>query len=224
MATYSAYFDESGHPDKGSYLTVAGCVAETGQWVAFEREWLEVLKPFGTQVFHTVDFDRKKPPFHNLEETEADSLFAHLVGIICRRINKSFTHIIPLDEYRAVNEKYILAEAYGYPYPAAARNCIALVGEWASQYSIADEEILCVFEDGAKHKGQLEWVAERDRKPIPDFRKKSDVVALQAADLLGWCTNSYLTSRAKIRYRYEKALDRLSSLANEWGIIDFRII
>jgi hypothetical protein len=38
MAMYSAFFDESGHPDDTLFLVVAGCVAEVGQWTEFERE------------------------------------------------------------------------------------------------------------------------------------------------------------------------------------------
>ena len=46
MAMYSAFFDESGHPDDGTYLVVAGCVADVEQWVHFEREWKDALSPW----------------------------------------------------------------------------------------------------------------------------------------------------------------------------------
>ena len=219
MAMYTAYFDESGHPDDdGAYLVVAGCVAETGQWDELEREWLEVLKPLGTRVFHTADFDCGAKPFDRLKEAQADELFARLIGIICRRINKSFSHVIPLGPYRAMNGKYLLGESYGFPYPAAARHCIFLVSEWAERHSIPPGEILHFFEDGAKHKGQLRWVALRDNQPEPNFKPKEEIVALQAADVLAWCSNLYLTKRANIKIRYDRALARLSDVANEWGI------
>jgi len=49
MAMYSAYFDESGHPDDSRYLVVAGAVADVDQWVHFEREWISALAPLGTR-------------------------------------------------------------------------------------------------------------------------------------------------------------------------------
>ena len=45
MAMYSAYFDDSGHPDAGDRLIVAGGVAPVEQWVHFEREWRDALAP-----------------------------------------------------------------------------------------------------------------------------------------------------------------------------------
>lgn len=218
MAMYSAYFDESGHPDRGPYLIVAGCVGDVDQWVEFEREWLEALAPLGTTIFHAVDFDQRNPPFDRLTDRDADDLLNRLVGIICRRINKSFSHVTPLDQYRAINNKYLFAECYGYPYPSAARVCLGLVGRWASNYSVAKEDLLYFFEDGAKHKGQLEWIAERDGLPIPVFRKKTEVVPLQVGDLIAWCSHLYLTSGKHIPRRYEQALDRLSEMPCEWGI------
>jgi hypothetical protein len=164
MAMYSAYFDESGHPDRGKYLVVAGCIADIKQWVEFEREWKRELAPFGTALFHTVDFDNGNRPFDQLTECEADQLFDRLVGIICRRIEKSISRATQLDQHRAIDEKYVFSECHGFPYPAAARSCMAEVEGWAVKHSIPPNEVRYFFEDGAKHKGQLKWIAERDRR------------------------------------------------------------
>jgi hypothetical protein len=216
VAMYSAYFDESGTPDDGPYMVVAGCIADVDQWVHFEREWVTALTPFGTNVFHTADFDQRNPPFDKLTNREADELFARLTGIICRRINRTFSHAIPLAQYDAINSEYLLAECYGFPYPATARICISHVVAWAQQYHVPKEELLYFFEDGAKHKGQLEWIAERDGLSIPVFRKKAEVVALQAADVAAWLGNLCLTSRSVPR-RYGNALDRISGVS-DWGV------
>lgn len=90
MAMYSAYFDESGHPNNGTFMVVAGCVAEVDQWVHFEREWLEALAPLDTNIFHTNEFENRNPPFDKLTSREADDLFDKLVGIICRRVKRIF--------------------------------------------------------------------------------------------------------------------------------------
>src|SRR5690242_13173150 len=107
MALYSAYFDDSGHPDNARYLTVAGCVADDQQWVHFEREWLELLSRFNTRIFHAVDFEQGKAPFDRLTETERSEFLRLLIGIITRRAEKSFAHIIPINEYRSINERFV---------------------------------------------------------------------------------------------------------------------
>jgi hypothetical protein len=73
MAMYSAYFDESGHPDDSAYVVVAGAIADVDQWVHFEREWKEALAPLNTSVFHAVDLEAGNPPFDNLNERQKTS-------------------------------------------------------------------------------------------------------------------------------------------------------
>jgi len=219
---YSAYFDESGHPDNGIFMVVAGCVAEVDQWVHFEREWLEALAPLNTKVFHTNEFEKGNPPFDKLTSREADDLFDKLVGIICRRVEKNFSQVLRLADYNAINAKYVFAECYGFPYPVLARSCIGLVETWAEKHSIPVNDVRHFFENGAKHKGQIEWIAERDLKSsIPVFLEKKEFVPLQAGDLLAWCHHHYLTTSGKMEWRYEKALNRLAGVANSWGLINF---
>src|ERR1043166_2124439 len=221
MAMYSAYFDESGHPDGGKYLVVAGCIADVTQWAEFDREWKAALAPLGSPVFHTVDFDNGEKPFDRLTEKEADALFERLVGIICRRIEKSISRATQLDQHRAIDNKYVFSECYGFPYPSAARSCMAEVETWAVKHSVPPNEILYFFEDGAKHKGQIKWIGERDHLPIPVFLSKSQNVALQAGDLIAWCHHLYLTTRGNrmlMRKRYRRALATLEMVSNEWGV------
>ena len=134
-------------------------------------------------VFHAVDFDKGKEPFDKLSSHEADELLQRLVGIICRRVETSLSQAILLAEHRASNAKYVLSESYGYPYPMLARSCIGGVERWADRHSIDPTTIRYFFENGAKHRGQIEWIAERDNLPIPDFLSKKRDVPLQAGDL-----------------------------------------
>lgn len=219
MAMFSAHFDESGHPDESKYLVVAGAVADVQQWVNFEREWLEVLAPLGTKIFHTVDFDKRNPPFDKLTVAEADALFQKLIGIICDRVEQTIAQAIPMQQYDTINAKYVFAELYGFPYPLCARSCWAKVETWAAKHSVPAHEILWFLEDGAKHKGQLKWIAERDHLPEPDFPNKSGLVPLQCGDVLAWCNNLFLTS-GKLDERYRRGMDQLYKQSSEWEIID----
>lgn len=92
---------------------------------------------------------------------------------------------------------------------------------WAEKHSIQVGNIRHFFENGAKHKGQVEWIAERDHKSIPVFLEKKEFVPLQAGDLLAWCHHHYLTTGGKMEWRYEKAIKRFAEVANDWGLINF---
>jgi hypothetical protein len=215
---YSAYFDESGHPDSSSHLVVAGCIAEVEQWVHFEREWLSALNPFETKVFHATDFEQRKPPFDRLDDIQRRDFLRLLVSIIGRRVEKQIAHAIPMDVYRALNTKYVFAECYGFPYPAAARMCMAGVAEWAAHHSVKDEIVYC-FENGAKHRGQIEWAAERDKLPIPLFPTKEQAVALQAGDFISWLQNRILAGSADESHM--DLMGRLEAHACDWSKLNF---
>lgn len=223
MAMYSAYFDESGHPDSGKYLVVAGAVASVEQWVHFEREWKGALEPLGISVFHAADFDQRRAPFDALSDKQREDLLIELASIVCRRVEQTISVAIDLGQHKAVNEKYVFSEMYAFPYPQAGRSCIGRVERWATKHSVPSGDIEYFFEDGAKHKGQLQWIAERDSISIPIFLEKR-FAPLQAGDLLAWSHNLYLTSKGKIADPYHRALDKLAASSNEWELIDMRDI
>jgi len=217
---YSAYFDESGHPDDSPRVIVAGCIGKADQWARFEQEWKGALAPFNTELFHAVDFEQRKSPF-NVDDRKANDLLSHLIGIIGRRIEKNVASAVPMDQDSRMNEKYLLGEYFGFPYPCAARSCIAHVEAWADRYGIPFREVMCVFEDGAKHKVQLLWMAERDKFPLPVLQKKTDVVALQAGDLIAWLHNRPLNKVPDDGVRYSQAVARLETMPHEWFAADF---
>jgi hypothetical protein len=68
----------------------------------------------------------------------------------------------------------------------AARSCIAGVEKWAHDKNADITEFLFYCENGAKNRGQLEWMAERDHFPNPMFREKSELLPLQVGDFIAW--------------------------------------
>jgi hypothetical protein len=186
MAMYSAHLDESGHPDGSDYLIVAGAVASVQQWVDLETDWKAVLAPFSTDLFHAVEFAQRKKPFDKITRAEARDIHLRLATIICNRTEKLMSFTLDMRKYRSVNSRWLLAEAYGFPYPLAARSCIAGVEQWAHEKKTPINEFLFFCENGAKDKGQLEWMADRDRFPRPIFREKSELLPLQVGDFIAW--------------------------------------
>lgn len=216
MALYSAYFDDSGHPDDSLYVIVAGCIADVTQWVHFEREWLEALAPFNTKVFHAVDLEQGNRPFERLTQKQQTELLVLLVGIITRRIEKTFAHIVPMSIFNALNDQFVFAESVGFPFPFAARNCMADVEQWARYYSLDSSSIKYYFEDGSKHRGQLLWMVERDYLPTPLFPKKQEAVPLQAGDLIGWLLTQTLNGR--LRTAHVPLLERIENHGAAWSM------
>jgi hypothetical protein len=210
---YSCYFDESGHPDDSKFVVVAGCIADVRQWAHLEREWKDVLLPLGILVFHSVDFEKRKAPYNQLSDAAATELSLRLVNIIRRRVERTISRAVPMAQFRTANDKYIVAEWFGHPYPMAARLCIAAVVDWAHHHSVRADEIKYYFEDGAKHKGQLSYVAERDRCPAPVFLPKAKAVPLQAADLIAWQHQRMLRNGIST-----PVYDALEAASNDWGV------
>jgi hypothetical protein len=80
------------------------------------------------------------------------------------------------------------------------------------------EPIEFFFEDGAKHKGQLLWITEKDGKPSPIFRKKHETIRFQAADLLAWEHNKLLRKeRTEWLKDPSPVLQNLEEMSNDWG-------
>jgi hypothetical protein len=48
--------------------------------------------------------------------------------------------------------------------------------------------LITIFEDGSKHKGDFREAMKRDGLPEPIFRKKEELIPLQTADLFAWET------------------------------------
>lgn len=171
MAMYASAFDESDHPDDSEHLVVAGAIAAVDQWKRLEGEWRAVLEPLGVDMFHYCDFG---------DTPERETALVKLAQIIRRRVERSIAVVVPLREYHRINRSFLLGELVGFPYPLAARFCMGQVQGWANQHEIS-RPVLTILETGAKHQGQLESLACRDRVPAPDYRDK-DFIPLQAAD------------------------------------------
>lgn len=220
MAVYTAYFDESGSPDEGKALVVAGYVASAEQWLRFDGEWQAALAREGIRLFHMRDFAHSLREFENWkgDEERRTAFMKSLVGIIRRNVRKSFSQAIILDGYNRVNEKYLLAEQMILPYSLCAWACARSVNTWAKDHGYVDP-VLYVYEDGAKHKKQFKRLMEYQRYPEPIFRNKDDHVAFQAADFVAWESLKFYTSmEAGTFKRFRQSYEALYSMPYDWHV------
>lgn len=217
---FTAYFDDSGSPDDGSALVVAGYVSSDEQWLRFEREWNDILRDVGVKHFHMKDFAHSTGEFSHLKhrEQERKRFIERLVGTIRTRVRKSFSGVVVLEDYHAVNKKYLLAEFVGNPYSFCARHCAAKVRLWANKYMYPGNEIRYVFEQGTKGKGDLLQVMTRDGFPLPIFETKGRA-PLQAADFVAWeHLKAYRQASGGTLKRLRRSFSALEKIPNDWGL------
>jgi hypothetical protein len=137
--------------------------------------------------FHTSEFLAGQGDFAawNGKKAKQKEIIKTLVGAVRIRVRRTVTHMVRLEDYRQINEKYAFQECIGFPYSLCARTCVKTLNEWKERYA-PEDNFRIVFEDGAKHKGDLVEVMSRDKLPIPSFEEKCALGSLQAADLFAW--------------------------------------
>lgn len=195
---FVGYFDDSGHPDSQPAVIIAGHVAKTEQWSRLEREWTECLtdpESGRVAILHMTDLMAGRGEFSGWIRKQKTDLLEKLVSIIRRRVSKQFSIIVPMDEYKKVNDKYALEEAMGTPYGLAGRTIFRMINEWRERYGGEKTNVRLVFEDGSKHKGDPIDITRRDELPAPEFGKKTGITCLQTADLLAWAQLQWMDTQ-----------------------------
>jgi hypothetical protein len=182
MTEYAAYFDDSGHPDDRDLVVVAGFIAKEEQWLILEREWKAIIGPLGIRVFHMVDFESSA----KWSRPAKDAILDKLISLIRTRTGFHISNGVVMNDYREINEKYLLEEAIGTPYALTGRTVAKDINSWKRHYLKKHDRLLVFFEDGTKHKGDFMEAMKRDNLPCPAFVDKREAVSVQAADLFAW--------------------------------------
>jgi hypothetical protein len=162
------------------------------------------------------DFAHSRGEFAHLKGKEAErkSLLEKLVATIRVRVRMSFSCVVSPDDYAAVDKQYLLSEQFGNPYSFCGRHCVARVRTWGTDNGYPLDEFRYVFEQGAKGRGLLVEVMERDGFPRPDFEGK-EISPLQAADFVAWEHTKALDDAQE---RFRKSLLALNKIPNNWDI------
>jgi hypothetical protein len=186
---FTVYFDASGHPDNTDVLTVAGFVADADQWIAFERNWTEILdrSDFRVCSLHMKDFCHSTGEFASWkgDERRRQNFLTALIGTIKVRARHAFAQSLYLPDYREIDKTYRLSER-AVPIVYCGASCVAKVGIWAQKWAIPINNVAFFFEDGDKDKHKLSAEVKRLYNVKIEFLKKSQSPAFQAADLLAY--------------------------------------
>ena len=198
MGEYAAYFDDSGHPADEPVFVVGGSVASEEQWLRLENDWRIVFKNYGVSTLHMTDLEARVGEYKGWGRKRKDEFLCSLVGLLNLRCSRHFCAGIFMDSYREMNREYTIEESIGMPYALAARVLVAKLHDWQDAKEVERSKLHVIFEDGTYGKGDLLEVFAKDRIPTPSFVKKTDSIAVLAADLVAWeCFHAILQDTKK---------------------------
>jgi hypothetical protein len=221
IASYTAYFAESGTHGGSTALVVSGWVADDEQWRVFESEWMRLLADFAISMFHMRDFNHGRREF---ELRKGDRLLQNAfckraIQVVRSHVRHGFAAAVILEDYRKINEKYLLREFLGRPYSLAALACVNKGNQWVMRRGYTDP-VHNVFEDGAEGKGEFLSAVRMFDQRDPSFRTKKDCTPFQIADLAAYELYKKRTDLKEGEMRSRRSFEGLISIPNSWEVFE----
>ncbi|OFV99995.1 MAG: hypothetical protein A3H28_14905 [Acidobacteria bacterium RIFCSPLOWO2_02_FULL_61_28] len=193
---FLAYYDGSGTHDGSRALILAGFAAPLRIWESFDDGWQKALKRHGQSKLHM----REAGVLFNKGNPEAVALIKDLFNVIGSFRQSNFTAYscsVLLDEYEAAKRVVPTLKA---PEAICVDFCVGGLQLTAEDLS-EPEPISVYFDTGERFLRHLDSAWRRARKVNPaagwarQIRHvesvKSDVAAIQAADLFAWLVNRH---------------------------------
>lgn len=186
--THEFYADDSGSRRDTVTLSASGFLAPVERWDEFKLKWNQVKNEFGISgPFHAHLFATCKGEFEVFKgkANEQRRFIRKLIQVLRDHAVYGAAASVVLSDYKAVNDIYLLDDAYGGPYPLCARLAIMWVDKWTEQHP--EVKVKFIFEDGAHGNDALFRVMhEEGRGSEISFLKKEDHPALEAGDFSAW--------------------------------------
>jgi Protein of unknown function (DUF3800) len=183
MASYTAYFDESGH-ETTPFFTFGGLVLDAERANAFENNWKKAIDPLGE--LHTSQFMVGKDGYEEWNDQGLEwkqKLLARAASVIAEYSYQTFAMTLGMSDFDAISTEQNFDRAVAHPYALGTRFAAVQVGHWSKANSI-NNRVPMVFErrEGRNIEETIR-VFNRDHLDIPTFEEKG-AAALQAADLI----------------------------------------
>ena len=201
---YEVYFDDSGtHAESG--VAVATCyLASQVQWKEFVRNWDDVRKEEGFDVFHMADFmlnpERQVKPFCDWDNKKKERVYRKVAAIIRIRAQRGFGLAVTKKDYDDFATDEVKSHYAKDHYAYAVKCVIGLIREWRERWSVI-RPMQYIFDQMPKGKGSkgeimAVWESIRDDPQSAErhglvkdgysFQDKTVFKPLQAADILAW--------------------------------------
>lgn len=198
---FEAYFDESETHPNSSFVCVAGYLFSKEMALKFAELWEQNVKPLlpkNVEVFHAVDC-------YALSKKDRDTIFDAMIEITKDTIDRGIVVGVARSEYEnAIKRHQKIKRMIGTKYTLCALRCAEYLSDWLLEDKI-EGDITYYFEDGNKHRGELEnflktisyspLMKQKYRLKKYGFYAKNEALQLQASDLLAWeWQRSYATA------------------------------
>lgn len=187
------YLDESGHSadPTARVVAVAGGLASLEAWERFEPEWKRALFDFGIRALHMKDFAHFRGEFEGYDEQRRRSLLSRLLPSIMDHLELAIGAAVPMEHYRLSLSPEEQARRID-PYFGCLRECVKHAVNHMHGLS-AEEKVELVVADHPEFRapalelyGVLKDGPWGPRLGSIAFASPSDVVPLQAADLVAY--------------------------------------
>ncbi len=236
MTMLTAFLDESGSADdpQAVSFSIAGYVAPAEEWEHFQERWQDVLgRPqYAAEYFHCREAMHRRGVFKGWPRGRIDELYRHLLAILKTYASRGVASAVQLNSFRKLVTGHAL-QKIDSPYSLCLQSCMLLIQKLVLA-EFGEDRIILIIDRNEKFRHEVvelfEKVKERGEiagDPLRidriDFRSAGKTPGLQAADVLAWETNKYMTETTKktgrpLRKSLEsllKGLDHRSYLWND---------
>jgi len=190
-----AYIDDSGSGDPPVFL-LAGFVARAERWAELSERWDEALRgPPRLEYFKMKEAAALEGQFKGWRGNDRDGLLAKLVKIIKDHVLVAVSSVVYHQDYREVISDKISKETDA-PYWLMYHSIIETTYRWELANGLK-EKVSFIFDEQFKQSDIVQgaWSVYYEQAPEeykelfgdrPVHKKDTDVLPLQAADLLAW--------------------------------------
>lgn len=136
-------------------MTIATCyVATKEQWDEFKRNWDDVRREEGFDVFHMTDFMARVKPFNEWDQVKRDRVYYRLASIINTRVRMGFAVGVPGESFDAHTPQQMKEDLGKRHFTFAVRSALDLVRQWYARYG-EGKAVQYVFDRMGKGRGEI---------------------------------------------------------------------
>lgn len=195
------YFDDSGKlttPGE-KVVAVAGCVSSVEMWEAFEHEWKGLLEDFGISLFHMKTYNHSRDEFLGWDKTKKESFMGKALDIIDKNTLAFTGAAVLINAWNQLSEeeRYVFQDPYYICFQTCVRNAAIQTLDHAD-----DEKVQIIFEEQPGQMGLAADLYDRCAQELDlkerlggfAFRKKTEAIQLQTADLIAYEIRRFVMS------------------------------
>ncbi len=210
MASYTGYFDESGH-ETANFFTFGGLVLDTELANAFDSEWKDAINPLGE--LHTSPFMFGKDEYEEWNSRGLEwkqKLLARAARVIARNTFQTFSMTLDMNDFAEISEGQYFDRAVAHPYALGTRFAAVQIGQWSNGNSIIGRVPLVFEKREDRNIEETIRVFTRDHLDAPIFEKKG-AAPLQAADLIA-AIYAQKNAKSSNFFKYKPAYAELNQM------------